>query len=327
MTDRRELKIRRASSQLGISKSESVKLALPVQQQPPTLGRHFVRAHAAQYAVVIALIWLLALSERWTPFHHALYHNGDLEMWRYSYPLRQNHVPAWAVPCISVFTPVLCILGFAAVGRVGRVEVHHACLLLVACVASCGLVTNWIKINVGRPRPHFVHRCWPDGLPPAFTAEGLPDCAASAINPGEGLKSFPSGHTSWSTSGLGYTTFWLLGKLRCFDGQAQPTRFIVAVIPLLGALWIGMSRLQDHWHHVEDVACGFLLGLLVAFCFYRQIYPSVLGPHAGQLTATARQAGSKVSLSTSPSRVSLLNRNGEAAEQYSAAGYLGDEQV
>lgn len=44
-----------------------------------------------------------------------------------------------------------------------------------------------------------------------------------------------AGHTSWSTSGLGYTTFWLLGKLRCFDGQAQPTRFIVAVIPLLGA--------------------------------------------------------------------------------------------
>lgn len=28
------------------------------------------------------------------------------------------------------------------------------------------------------------------------------------------LQSFPSGHTSWSTSGLGFTTFWLLGKVR-----------------------------------------------------------------------------------------------------------------
>lgn len=43
-----------------------------------------------------------------------------------------------------------------------------------------------------------------------------------------------AGHTSWSTSGLGYLTLWLLGKLNCFDGQAQPTRLVVAFVPLLG---------------------------------------------------------------------------------------------
>lgn len=51
-----------------------------------------------------------------------------------------------------------------------------------------------------------------------------------------------SGHTSWSTSGLGWATFFLLGKLRCFDGQAQPLRFLAALAPLLGAVWIGLSR-------------------------------------------------------------------------------------
>ncbi|KAL4444853.1 hypothetical protein ABPG77_003903, partial [Micractinium sp. CCAP 211/92] len=76
-------------------------------------------------------------------------------------------------------------------------------------------------------------------------------------------------HTSWSTSGLGFLTFWLLGKLRVFaDGSAAPERFALAMAPLLGAAWIGMSRIQDYWHHVEDVCAGFVLGLLMAFCYY-----------------------------------------------------------
>lgn len=37
-------------------------------------------------------------------------------------------------------------------------------------------LTNWVKCHVGRPRPHFVERCW-HGLKPAFTPEGLPKCA------------------------------------------------------------------------------------------------------------------------------------------------------
>jgi len=49
---------------------------------------------------------------------------------------------------------------------------------------------------------------------------------------------------SWSTSGLGFATFWLLGFLRVFDGSVQPLRFVGALSPLLGALWIGMSRIQ-----------------------------------------------------------------------------------
>ena len=46
--------------------------------------------------------------------------------------------------------------------------------------------------QVGRLRPNFVARCWPDG-DLKFTGEGIPDCAADAVNPGEGRKSFPSG--------------------------------------------------------------------------------------------------------------------------------------
>ena len=34
----------------------------------------------------------------------------------------------------------------------------------------------------------------------------------------------------------------LLGKLRVYDGAAQPLRFLAAIWPLLGAVWIGLSR-------------------------------------------------------------------------------------
>ena len=53
-----------------------------------------------------------------------------------------------------------------------------------------------------------------------------------------------TGHTSWSTSGLGYVTFWLLGKLRLYDGASHIWKWPVALAPLGGAVWIGITRLQ-----------------------------------------------------------------------------------
>jgi len=87
--------------------------------------------------------------------------------------------------------------------------------------------------------------------------------------------SHPAGHTSWSTSGLAYLTFWLLGKLRCFDGGAHPSRFVLSIAPLLGAVWIGMSRVQDYWCVGWWVVMGWLCGCAslcvpcTKCCFYR----------------------------------------------------------
>eukprot|EP00887_Chlorella_sp_A99_P004643 scaffold4.g4643.t1 len=224
------------------------------------------RRHWTEYAGLAVLIVLLAWSENWQPYRHVIYKTSDHELWRYSYPLRTNHVPAWAVPCIAVFGPTLAIGAALAAGRISRMEAHHAILMATCCVATTGLLTNWVKASVPRPRP---------GPPPSRIV--LPrGCAAHA------------GHTSWSTSGLGYLTLWLLGKLRCFDGSAQPLRFVASLLPLLGAAFIGITRLQDYWHHTEDVLAGFTLGLIMAFCFYRMVYAPVTSLHAGQLTAAVR---------------------------------------
>ena len=39
---------------------------------------------------------------------------------------------------------------------------------------------------------------------------------------------------------------------------------------------------QDYWHHWEDVTVGFLLGITIAYIFYRQQFPALTSVHAGE---------------------------------------------
>ena len=43
---------------------------------------------------------------------------------------------------------------------------------------------------------------------------------------------------------MGYVTFWLLGKLRLYDGSSHIWKWPVALAPVGGALWIGFTRIQ-----------------------------------------------------------------------------------
>ena len=80
----------------------------------------------------------------------------------------------------------------------------------------------------------------------------------------EGRKSFPSGHTSLATAGLGYLAFFLLANVRpTANGGAWRT--VVALSPFFLAAWIGISRVRDYWHHWSDVATGAVLGATIAY--------------------------------------------------------------
>ncbi|XP_075506049.1 putative lipid phosphate phosphatase 3, chloroplastic isoform X2 [Primulina tabacum] len=89
----------------------------------------------------------------------------------------------------------------------------------------------------------------------------------------EGHKSFPSGHTSWSFAGLGFLSLYLAGKIKCFDRKGHVAKLCIVFLPLLAASLVGVSRVDDYWHHWQDVFVGGLLGLIVATFCYLQFFP------------------------------------------------------
>jgi hypothetical protein len=89
----------------------------------------------------------------------------------------------------------------------------------------------------------------------------------------EGHKSFPSGHTSWSFSGLGFLSLYLSGKIQAFDGKGHVAKLCIVILPLLFAALVGISRVDDYWHHWQDVFAGGLLGLAISTICYLQFFP------------------------------------------------------
>lgn len=68
---------------------------------------------------------------------------------------------------------------------------------------------------------------------------------------------------------------FLAGQLRVFRPRADLGRTLIALTPLVGALLIAISRLEDYRHDVYDVTVGSLLGTVVAHTTYRRYYPSL----------------------------------------------------
>ncbi|KAL2622401.1 hypothetical protein R1flu_002606 [Riccia fluitans] len=197
----------------------------------------------------------------------------NIDMLMIKYPLKRNTVPLWSVPIYAVLLPILIFLGYFVKRRNVR-DTHHAILGLLTAIFLTGVITDAIKDGVGRPRPDFFFRCFPDGNV-QYTQDLIQEviCTGKESDIREGYKSFPSGHTSWSFAGLGYLSFYLAGKVVIFDKRGFTWRLSLVVLPLLAAALVGVSRVDDYWHHWQDVFVGGLIGLTVAYFSYKQHFP------------------------------------------------------
>ena len=122
-------------------------------------------------------------------------------------------------------------------------------------VAFTVLLTEIIKDSVGRLRPDFLARCQP-----AQNQVNNPPCNGDPTIIRQGRKSFPSGHASLSFGGLGFLSWYLAGKLRLLDGRGYVWKAVAVTVPLLGALLVAISRVDDYRHHWQDVTVGGLMG-------------------------------------------------------------------
>jgi diacylglycerol diphosphate phosphatase/phosphatidate phosphatase len=161
---------------------------------------------------------------------------------------------------------------------------HEATYLpfLISIVVT-SLLTDILKNAVGRPRPDLLARCLPSKDAPTDRPVDISVCTT---DPGshllqDGWRSFPSGHSSFSFAGLGFTALFLAGQLGVFakGGRRDLSRALLCLVPILGATMIAVSRCEDYRHDVYDVCVGSALGMTVAYWSYRRYWPHMSSPH------------------------------------------------
>ncbi|KAI3763810.1 hypothetical protein L2E82_13807 [Cichorium intybus] len=232
-------------------------------------GRKVARLHMHDWLILILLAIIEIILNIIHPFYRFV---GKDMMTDLKYPMKENTVPLWAVPVYAVLLPIL-VFTLIYFKRRDVYDLHHAILGLLFSVLITGVLTDAIKDATGRPRPDFFWRCFPDGID-NYDKWGNVICHGESSDIREGHKSFPSGHSSWSFAGLGFLALYLAGKIKVFDRRGHVAKLCIVFLPLLMASLVAVSRVDDYWHHWQDVFAGGILGLTVAMFCYLQFFPA-----------------------------------------------------
>ncbi|XP_031107139.1 lipid phosphate phosphatase 2-like isoform X1 [Ipomoea triloba] len=243
------------------------------------LGSHTLRSHGVKVArthkhdwlILLLLAGIIAALNFIHPFYRFV---GKDMMDDLKYPHKSNTVPFWVVPMYADVLPIFIFLIFYFYRR-DVYDLHHAILGLLFSTLGTTVITDAIKDAVGRPRPDFFWRCFPDGKD-VYDKWGNVICSGAKNIIKEGHKSFPSGHTSCfavSFAGLGFLSLYLAGKIKAFDCRGHVAKLCLVWLPLLAAALVGISRVDDYRHHWQDVFAGGLLGYVVALFCYLQFFP------------------------------------------------------
>lgn len=136
-------------------------------------------------AIVVHLICRKV--ERTAPFERKI---QPEEWWLYKNPPTDDYVPGiWLLPMTFIMQFTVVLINYC-VSR-DRNDFSTANNVVTLAIALNGLTTSFFKVTVGRPRPDFYYRCYPNG-----TDTFEEKCYGDSRIIQEGRKSFPSGHSS-----------------------------------------------------------------------------------------------------------------------------------
>lgn len=210
-----------------------------------------------------------------TPFHR-LFTLDDLAI---SFPHAEHErvPPGWLFG-IAAGVPATVIAIWTLLSKMERHTVHVIYLGFFVSLLVTLLLTDIVKNAVGRPRPDLLARCKPESTAPAHGLVSFKVCTETAHHLlQDGFRSFPSGHSSFSFAGLGYLSLFFAGQMKVYSAGTDPLRGLIAMLPLVGALLIAISRCEDYRHDVFDVCVGSALGFAITYWSYRRYFPSLSG--------------------------------------------------
>ncbi|XP_059163403.1 phospholipid phosphatase 5-like [Physella acuta] len=203
------------------------------------------------------------------------------EAWLYKYPQTASYVE---FSTLQISNVILSIIVIGSLYKYNR-NISHALNAALGVSLSTYfslVITNLIKITVGRPRPDFFSRCFKD--PPTdvnVLAQALCDQNEDSVN--QGYKSFPSGHSTIAFGCMAYLSLYIASSLRVFNypkGHFPCLRLSAFIAPLLCATLVAASRTCDYHHHWQDVLVGSLIGLTVAYMSFRQSFRGLTEPRS-----------------------------------------------
>ncbi|CAO3636043.1 unnamed protein product [Mucor fragilis] len=246
-----------------------------------SLKKRLFVSYGKDWVLVLVMIIIFFGIDLIDPFHREFSINDTSLMHKYTV---DESVPVWLLVVIAILAPVLIIAAVSLGIRRSWLDFHSGLLGLAVALSLTIMMTDVIKITVGRPRPDMLDRCQPPpGIQnPPLLLLNYTICTAdqNTYEFKDGFKSFPSGHSSFSFAGLGYVAFYLAGKMHLFDEGGHTYKSFVFCIPFLGALLIAISRLHDYRHHWTDVFVGGIIGTAFAYFAYRQYYPSLAATYS-----------------------------------------------
>lgn len=168
-----------------------------------SVSRFLQRSYAADYTgfalLCVGYIFLETIAE---PFHRMF----SLDNIAIQFPFTEvERVPsAWNVFYAGVL-PLVVLLLWALISQPGVHKAHVSILGLLVSLMLAAFLTNVVKNAVGRPRPDLIARCLPKKGTPAHDLVTFEVCTQDNLHRlHDGFRSFPSGHSSWAFSGLGY---------------------------------------------------------------------------------------------------------------------------
>ncbi|ORY29641.1 phospholipid metabolism-related protein [Naematelia encephala] len=295
-----------------------------------TVG-NVLRAYAPDWILAAVLWGVLAILNR-SPGHKREFSLNDISI-QHTFA-EHERVPPTLLGIISAGIPLLVLLPISILVARNPWDVHNSVIGLFMSYTMTGVVTQIVKMMVGRPRPDLINRCMPaPGATdaPVFGLSTYEICTSTnQARLDDGFKSFPSGHSSLSFAGLGFLSLYLAGKMHLWDKRGHRNRAWFALSPLLGAAMVAISRTEDNRHHWQDVLVGSILGLAIAGVTYRCYFPPLshrqchlpLAPH----TASPEELFDP-DASVEDGRVQLLSEENDRAARPSEEEVVWSSQV
>ncbi|KAL1625930.1 hypothetical protein SLS56_007076 [Neofusicoccum ribis] len=264
------------------------------------------RSYASEYLGLAALVAMYILIQFFVEPFHRMFSLDNLAI---QFP--HAEIERVSVGWLFIYAggiPLAILILWALIFRPGGHKAHVTILGFFISLILTSFITDVVKNAVGRPRPDLIARCKPvsnahtsaDDLgsrqpsrremgngadfklapqekgTPAHRLVTFEICTETDHHTlHDGWRSFPSGHSSFSFSGLGYLSLFIAGQCHVFRPRTDLGRVLLALAPLLAAVLIAISRCEDYRHDVYDVTVGSTLGMAVAWFTYRRYYPTL----------------------------------------------------